>query len=373
MKLMRTILSINMLYRTRRFHGRWRSRFHWLRTDTLHVQIVTSALFQDFPIFCRVQSRLKGNLHLWVILGGLSGRIARDFMRVLSIYSMNTNNTGFQTYKRLLQSARPYRLLFIAGVVGTIILSMTDAAFTGLIKPIIDDAFVKRNGLFIHWLPILIFGIFLIRSIASFVSTYFISRVARSIVRDMRRLIFSRLLHLPATFYDRNSSGYILSTIVYNVEQVAQACSDALLTCLRESSTAIGLIIVMFWVSWKLTLLFIVIAPLIAWVVKWSSVRMRRLSANVQQSVGDVTHVAGEGIDGYLVVRLYGGQKYEMEKFNLATKSNLQRELKIVVTNSVGTSSIQLLFAIPIAVTLLAATNPAMHISAGSFTAIVAG
>ncbi|OGT49121.1 MAG: lipid A export permease/ATP-binding protein MsbA [Gammaproteobacteria bacterium RIFCSPHIGHO2_12_FULL_38_11] len=163
-----------------------------------------------------------------------------------------------------------------------------------------------------------------------------------------------------------------MSTIVYNVEQVAQACSDALLTILRESSTAIGLIIVMFWVSWKLTLLFIVIAPLIAWVVKWSSVRMRRLSANVQQSVGDVTHVAGEGIDGYRVVRLYGGQKYEMEKFNLATKSNLQRELKIVVTNSVGTSSIQLLFAIPIAVTLLAATNPAMHISAGSFTAIVA-
>ena len=99
---------------------------------------------------------------------------------------------------------------------------------------------------------------------------------------------------------------------------------------------------------------------------------MRRLSNNVQQSVGDVTHVAGEGIDGYRVVRLYGGQEYEYEKFKQATKANLQREMKVVVTNSVGTSSIQLLFSIPIAITLLVATNPAMHISAGSFAGIVA-
>lgn len=285
---------------------------------------------------------------------------------------MTASNSAFQTYKRLLQSAKPYWILFLLGAIATIIVSGTDATFTGLIKPIIDESFIKRDRSFIHWLPILIFGIFIIRGIAGFVSSYCISRVARTVVRDLRRLIFSRLLQLPAAFYDRNSSGYILSTIVYNVEQVAQACSDALMTVIRESSLAIGLIIVMFVVSWKLSLLFIIIAPFIMWVVKWSSVRMRRLSANVQQSVGDVTHVAGEGIDGYRVVRLYGGQEYENEKFNVATKNNLQRELKIVVTNGVGTSSMQLLLAIPIAVTLLVATNPSLHISAGSFAAIVA-
>ncbi|PIZ04116.1 MAG: lipid A export permease/ATP-binding protein MsbA [Gammaproteobacteria bacterium CG_4_10_14_0_8_um_filter_38_16] len=283
-----------------------------------------------------------------------------------------STHTGFQTYKRLLQSAKPYWVLFVFGAIATVIVSGTDATFTGLIKPIIDESFIKRDRSFIHWLPILIFGIFIIRGMAGFISSYCISRVARTVVRDLRRLIFSRLLQLPASFYDRNGSGYILSTIVYNVEQVAQACSDALMTIIRESSLAIGLIVVMFVVSWKLSLLFIVIAPFIMWVVKWSSVRMRRLSANVQQSVGDVTHVAGEGIDGYRVVRLYGGQEYENKKFKLATKNNLQRELKIVVTNGVGTSSMQLLLAIPIAITLLVATNPALHISAGSFGAIVA-
>ena len=99
---------------------------------------------------------------------------------------------------------------------------------------------------------------------------------------------------------------------------------------------------------------------------------MRRLSASVQQSVGDVTHVAGESIDGYRVVRLHGGEAYETQKFHQATRANLQRELKVVVTNSVGTSAIQMLFAIPIAVTLLIATNPTMHITAGSFAAIIA-
>lgn len=286
---------------------------------------------------------------------------------------MNTPaNTGLQTYKRLLAYVKPYWMLFFLGVLATIIVSLIDASFTGLIKPIIDHAFILRDRAFIHWLPILIFVIFIIRGMAGFVSSYYISRVARTVVRDLRRLIFSKLLQLPATFYDRNSSGYILSTIVYNVEQVAQACSDALLTCLRELSLTVGLIVVMFIVSWKLSLLFIVIAPFIAWVVKWSSIRMRRLSSNVQQSVGDVTHVAGEAIEGYRVVRLYGGQDYENGKFNQATKANLQRELKIVVTNGVGTSSMQLLLAVPIAVTLLVATNPALHISAGSFAAIVA-
>jgi len=284
----------------------------------------------------------------------------------------NSTNNGFQTYKRLLYFAKPYWIIFFLGAVATIIVSATDATFTGLVKPIIDESFIKRDRSFIHWLPILIFGIFIIRGMAGFVSSYCISRVARTVVRDLRRLIFSKLLQLPATFYDRNSSGYILSTIIYNVEQVAQACSDALMTIIRESSLAIGLIVVMFVVSWKLSLLFIIIAPFIMWVVKWSSVRMRRLSTNVQQSVGDVTHVAGEGIDGYRVIRLYGGQEYENKKFNQATKNNLQRELKIVVTNGVGTSSMQLLLAIPIAVTLLVATNPSLHISAGSFAAIVA-
>lgn len=279
--------------------------------------------------------------------------------------------TSFHIYKRLLHCVKPYWIYFLAGVFGTIIISLTDAAFTALIKPIIDQGFVKRNNHFIDWLPFLILAVFLIRGIATFLSGYFMMRVSRTVVRDLRCSIFEKLLQLPTTFYDRNSSGYILSTIIYNVEQVSKASSDTLITILRESALTLGLIVVMFLVSWKLSLLLILIMPIIGWVIKWSSVRMRRLSGNVQESMGDVTHVAGEGIDGYRVIRLYGGQEYENKKFHAATQSNLQRELKIVVTNSVSTASVQLLFAIPMMVILLIATNPVLHISPGSFAAII--
>ena len=279
---------------------------------------------------------------------------------------------GLQTYKRLLKFVQKYWAIFVLGIIGTTLLSLIDAAFTWMVKPIINRGFINRDVVFIKWLPLIVIFVFLLRGIAGFISNYFINRVARNVVMSFRRLIFDKLLQLPARFYDHNSSGYLLSTIIYNVEQVAQASSDALLTCLRESSLAIGLIAVMFVVNWQLSLLFFIVTPLIAWVLKWSSSRLRRLSTNVQQSVGDVTHVADEGIQGYKVIRLYGGQEYEREKFFWATKRNQQRELKVVITNSVGTALVQMLIAIPIAVTLLFATMPSLNISAGSFAAIVA-
>lgn len=278
---------------------------------------------------------------------------------------------GTHTYKRLLLATRQYWTIFLLGVVGTIVLSLIDAGFAWLIKPIIDQGFIHRDQKFIQWLPALVVFIFLVRGIAGFVSNYFISRVSRNVVMDFRRQIFAKLLRLPANFYDQHSSGHLLSTVIYNVEQVATASSSVLLTVLREGSLALGLLIVMFVVSWQLALLFLITSPVIAWVVRWSSARLRRLSSSVQDSMGDVTQVAAEGIENFKVVRLFGGEKYEYGKFHAATRCNQQRELKIVITNSIGTSMVQLLISLPIALTLWFATMPSLHISAGSFGAVV--
>lgn len=276
-----------------------------------------------------------------------------------------------KTYRRFLQATKRYWAIFILGVVGTIIVSLTDAEFAWLIKPIINCGFIARDIRFIRWLPLLIVLIFLFRGIAGFLSTYFINRVARNIVMDFRRMIFSHLLRLPAKFYDQNSSGHLLSTVIYNVEQVAQASSDALVITLQESSLVIGLSTVMFLINLELTLFFLIVTPIIAWVMKICSARLRRLSTSVQGSVGEVTHIASETIEAYKVVRLFGGQTYENEKFCRATKVNQQRELKVVVTNSVSTSLVQLLIAIPIAAILFFATQPSLHVTAGSFASVV--
>lgn len=284
---------------------------------------------------------------------------------------MSNFKASWQTYKRLLKQAKQYWGIFVIGMIGTIGLSMTDAAFSWMVKPLINQGFVARDKFFISLLPILIIVVFIVRGVAGFTSSYFISRVSRNVVRDFRRRLFAKYLKIPATYYDQHSSGFILSKIIYNVEQVATATSDALLTLLRETSLFIGLITVMFLASWRLSLLFVVVSPFIACVVKWSSKRMRRLSGNVQQSVGEVTHVADESIQGYKVIRLFGGQQYETQKFFQVTRANQQRELKIVVTNSVGTSLVQFLIGLPIGVTLILATMPSMHVTAGAFASII--
>ena len=279
---------------------------------------------------------------------------------------------SWSVYFRLVQAAKLYWLLFLLGVLGTIGLSLADAGFTWMIKPIIDKGFVARDYTFIQYLPFLVIFIFIVRGLSGFLSNYCINRVSRNVVRDFRRKIFAHMLRLPTTFYDKNSSGHLIATIIYNVEQVASATSDSLVTLVRETTLTISLIVVMFVGSWRLSALFLVMAPFIAWVVKACGVRMRRLSGNVQNTVGMVTHVAEEGIQGYKIVRLFGGENYENKKFHQVTKQNQQQELKIVITNSLGSSVVQLLLGIPIAISLFFATMPSFHVTAGSFGVIIA-
>jgi subfamily B ATP-binding cassette protein MsbA len=282
------------------------------------------------------------------------------------------NISALTIYKRLLTSVKPYLLLFIIGIAGTAAVSCIDAAFAWLIKPIINQGFIARDKMFIQWLPLGIVAIFILRGITVFLSNYFIAKVGRNVVMDFRQQLFQHMLRLPASFYDGESSGQLLSRLIYNVEQVAEASTYALLIIVQEGVLAIGLLVVMFSLSWQLTLLFMIIGPIIVWVVRITSKRLRRLSQSVQKSVAEVSHITEESIEGYKVIRTFGGENYEIKKFFQATFSNRQRELKIVATNAIGTSSVQILISIAIAVILFLATLPKLEVSAGAFAALIA-
>ncbi len=279
--------------------------------------------------------------------------------------------TDLGTYRRLLQATKKYWLCFAVGIVATAGMSLVDAGFAWLIKPIIDKGFINRDKHFIHWLPVMVIMIFMVRGAFVFLSNYCVTRVSRHVVMDFRRRLFDHLLKLPTSFYDKSSSGQLISTMIYNVEQVAQASSNALLTILQETTLVVGLIAVIISVNWQLFILFLIILPGIVWVLKRNGTRLKRISATVQKSVGEVTRVAAEGISAHQVVRLYGGQAYEQEKFYRATKANQERELKIAVVNSMGTSIVQLLLSVLIAVVLVFATMPSLHVSAGAFGTVI--
>lgn len=284
---------------------------------------------------------------------------------------MVQKKADLKVYQRLLKALAQHCWLFVLGIFATLVSSGISALLAYLIKPIIDKGFIARDAEFIKTLPLILILIFVMRGLSGLASTYAISRVGRSIVMDFRQKIFSKLLSLPLKSLDKKSAGELLSTILYNVEQLTEATTFALITLVREGFLAIGLMFVMFYINWKLSLLMLITAPLIYLLIQYTSRRMRKLSTNIQTTMASVTHIAEEGIEGNRVIRSFGGQTYEQDKFNKATRVQRDRELKIVITNAIGTAGVQIAVSIPIAATIYIATMPKFHISAGSFAAIL--
>lgn len=280
--------------------------------------------------------------------------------------------SGIYVYKRLLGYAQRFWKGIVLGIIGTMFMSAIDASLTGMIKPLLDEGFIARDMRFICWLPVGIVLVFFIRGIASFISSYYMAWAGRGVVVRLRQEIFAHLMKLPANFYDNTTSGQLLSTIIYNVDQVAKASTDAVVTVIQETCFISGLIVVMIMTSWKLSLVFFISAPIVSMIARRSSRRMRFLSSNVQRSMGNITHVSEEAIEGYKVIRTFGGEDYEINKFNSYAEANRFRELKIIATSALASSSVQLIAGSIVAVMIFFATKNTFNVTAGGFTAMVA-
>ncbi len=276
---------------------------------------------------------------------------------------------GTRIYKRLLSFSLAYWRYFLAGCLAALGVSAVDAGITWLIKPVINNLHLGRAVWYISWMPLIFFLLCIFRGGFSFCSSYYIQRMARIMVMKFRNMIFDRLLVLPANFYDRNSSGTLLSTIIYNVDQISSASSSALQTVLRDFSYTIFLIIVMFVLDWRLALVILIIGPVIALFIKKNSVRLRRLSANLQNSMGDVSSIATESLQGYKIVRLFGQQQQQAQAFYAATNRNKNFELKSVVTNTLNSIFVVLIASVPVSLLLFVVVHTS--ISAGTFVAFV--
>ena len=272
----------------------------------------------------------------------------------------------------LLAATKPYLKYFMFGILGTCLLSGLDAFFAWAVKPLMDKGIINRDPVFINWLPVIVLLVFLSRGFAGFCSRYFIERVARHVIRDFRGKLHQHFLRLPSAFYDLHPNSKLLAMLLYNVEQLAQACSASLVTAVREGAFLIGLVVVMFNNSWQLSLLFFIIGPGIAWVVQYFSKRMRGLSASVQTSIAKLTQSASESIAAYQLIRLFGGQAYEAERFARVNNEARNKQLKITVNNAIHTAAIQILVSIPIALVLILITHRILDLSAGAFTSVLA-
>lgn len=286
--------------------------------------------------------------------------------------SLNTDETTWQTFKRLWTYIRLYKSGLAVAVVALIINAVSDTYMVSLLKPLLDEGFGNAESDFLRVLPFIILGMMALRGLSGFVSSYCLSWVSGNVVMLMRRKIFNQFMHMPVTFFDRESTGGLLSRITYDSEQVAGATSRALVSIVREGASIIGLLTLMFWNSWQLSLVLIVVAPVVAMGIGIVSKRFRKISKGMQTTMGDVTSSAEQMLKGHKVVLSYGGQDVERKRFDHVSNQMRQQTMKLVAAQSTADPIIQMIASLALVTVLFLASVDSIRaeLTPGTFTVV---
>ncbi|MBH0064531.1 lipid A export permease/ATP-binding protein MsbA [Psychrobacter sp. SZ93C1] len=274
---------------------------------------------------------------------------------------------------RLLRYLKPYWWALALVVLGFAINAGTEIWVAKLLQ-YITDAINQGDQSKQNLFPLLIITLFFVRGLGSFLGNYYSALVSRNLVYELRVEVFNKLLRLPSSFYLANPAGTISSKLIFDVEQVTAASTESMKTLLRDGLTVLALIGFLLYSNWRLTLILFLVLPPILWLIRIASKRYLKLSKGIQETMGDVSHITNEVIGGYQVVKNYGGQAYEAERFDKTSKKNLLQGMKVVVTNSINTPAVQLLMAIAMSVVVWLALRPSVinNISAGEFISYIA-
>ena len=260
---------------------------------------------------------------------------------------MNQNkNNGYLLYKRLLKRTKVYKGVFILAVIGMILHALADTSFAALIKPLLDGSFVNQDEDVISLMPALIILIFIFRGIGSFMSNYGMAFVGRSIIRDIRKDMFDKIILKSSESYDESITGRLVSKITFDAEQVAEAATKAITVIIKDGLTIIGLLSLMFYYSIELSIGLLLVAPLIGYFLKIMSIKFRSISRDIQKSMGEITNVVEESIIGHRLIKIFGGHKYETNIFDSVNKNNRERNLKLIFIQSLSIPLMQLVIAI---------------------------
>ncbi len=291
---------------------------------------------------------------------------------------MNSTNTTEiakeqGTFKRLLQYIKPFKFVFGFAILGMIINASIDALFISKIQTFIDEGITGQSSNVLAYAPIFVIVVFVLRGLSNFMATFGLGFVGSNVVMNMRQELYEKIMSLPVTFHDANSTGKLISKITYDTEQLENACSKALLVMVREGAFVIGLMTIMFYHSWQLSIAILVLVPFVAVVVTYVTKRFRVISKRIQQAMGNVTRQSEQMISGHKVILAFGGQEKEKAQFFNINNSNRQQKMKMVTTRVLSVSSIQVIASFALAAVLYMASRPAMleSLTPGTFTAVI--
>jgi len=273
--------------------------------------------------------------------------------------------SSYQVYKRLLTYVVPYWRTFSLALLAMVALALTEPAIPALLKPLLDGSFVEKQFDDVHTIAALLVLVFFVRGLSSYLSQLGLAWVAGRLVMDLRTGMMNKLLTVPTRFNDENPSGKLISRLTFDANQVMEAGTYVVTVLVRDTLAIIGLLSWMAWIDWQLTLIAMVSAPFVTIVVAHFSRRLRSTSTGLQTSMGEMTQVIEEVLEGQKVVRVFGGQAYENDRFRRVANAARLFHLKFVSSANAVAPIAQLLTSLALAAVIILAAE---HAAAGTIT-----
>jgi len=237
---------------------------------------------------------------------------------------------------------------FLLAIVGFFLSAAAETYFANLLKEIINafNTPVPQTGY--YFAGMMLVAVFA-RGMGDMSGDFFLSRISYRVIHQLRSELFERLLVLPSRFFDATTSAKLISRITFNVAQLKDTATEALKIVIQDGAKVIAFMGMLLYLNWKLTLIFLVIAPVVGLIVSIASKRFRKISQRIQASMSDITHVTSEAVNAFREIRTFGGSTSELRRFLSTSNTNRSQNLKMVVTKSVSTQVIQLMVSVALA------------------------
>ncbi len=285
-----------------------------------------------------------------------------------------STDASHRLYLRLLGYVKPYWKAFTVGILFMVLLALTEAGIPALLKPVLDGTFVKQDTTYLTWAPLAIIGLFLVRGLANLLSTIAFAEVTTRVVYDLRKLMFDRFLVMPTRVYDADTTGSMLSKITYDVNQVTNAGTTVITVAVKDTLTVLALIGYIFWLDWQLAMFIFILIPIVALVAVVVGKRLRKLSRLLQHAQGDLTHILEEALRGHKSVKIFGGQKYEFDRFDDQANWVRRLRMKSAVAGAISVPIVEIVGAGIMAAVIYIGTSRAVEeqLTVGGFVAFFA-
>lgn len=287
--------------------------------------------------------------------------------------STEQHPSSMATLKRLLGYIKDRKGGLGLAIVGMAGYGVVDTSLVYSIQPLIDDGLSGKNPSVLFWMAFVVMGLVCVRGISAFLSDYFMSWVGSHVVMKLQRQVFTHMMGMPMAFFDKHNTGNLLSKVTYDAGQVSSAASSTLVSLIREGITVVGLLGMMFYHSWQLSLIFFLVGPLVGVLLAIISRRFRRLSRQIQHAMGNITTSTEQMLRGHKEVLMFGGQEVESERFANVSNHMRQQNMKMVVVDALGSSMVQVIASSALTVLLVVASMPGVlsNLTPGAFSLIL--